>query len=109
MAIIQCVRVRKGAASHGLTAIFTAVLVLLTVFNLEWPARFLRGWWVWQPGGAPGVPWRFWISWGAWPGLMAFAMLERDVASAAVARSGKPVIILAALNAIAFAAWLRQR
>ena len=109
MAAREAVLWVRPRASHGLTAILTALLVLLTVFNLEWPARFLRGWWVWQPGGAPGVPWRFWISWGVWPGLMAFAMRERDVASAAVARSGKPVIILAALNVIAFAAWLRQR
>ena len=42
----------------------------------------------------------------AW--LMAFAMREKDVASAAAARSAKPVILLAALNAIAIAARLRQ-
>ncbi len=107
MAARESVLWMRPRASHRLTAIFTAVLVLLTIFNLEWPARFLRGWWVWQPGGAPGVPWRFWLAWGVWPGLMAFAMRERDVASAAVPRSGKPVILLAALNVIALAARLR--
>ena len=95
-------------ASHRLTAGLTAVLVLLTVLNAEWPARFLRGWWLWVPGEAPGVPWRFWLSWFVWPGLIAYLMREKDVASAVVVRSGKPVILLAALNAIALAARLRQ-
>ena len=94
-------------ASHRLTAILTAGIVLLTVLNADWPARFVRGWWGWQHGEASGVPWRFWLSWFVWPGLMAFAMREKDVASAAAARSGKPVILLAALNAIALAARLR--
>ena len=98
----------RPRASHRLTAILTAALVLLTVLNAEWPARFLRGWWLWLPGEAPGVPWRFWLSWFVWPGLIAFAMREKDVASAAVTRSEKPVIVLAALNAIVLAARLRQ-
>ncbi len=95
-------------ASHRLTAILTAVLVLVTVMNAEWPARLVRGWWGWQHGEAPGVPWRFWLSWCVWPVLMAFAMREKDVASASVARSGKPVILLAALNVIALTARLRH-
>lgn len=98
----------RPRASHGLTAILTAAVVLLTVSNLEWPARFVRGWWVWQRGDAGGVPWQFWIAWFIWPGLMAFAMREKDVASAAAGRSARPVFILAALNAIALTAQLRM-
>jgi hypothetical protein len=100
----------RPRASHGFVAMLTAVLVLLTVFNLEWPARFGRGWWVWQSDDARnalGVPWRNWLAWFVWPGLMAFAMREKDIRSGVAARSGKPVIILATLSAIALAARLR--
>jgi hypothetical protein len=98
----------RPRASHALTAVLTAAVVLLTVSNLEWPARFVRGWWVWQAGDPGGVPWRFWVASFVWPGLMAVAMREKDVASAAAGRSARPVFILAALNAIALAARLRM-
>ena len=97
----------RPRASHHLVSIFTALAVLVTVHNLEWPARFVRVWWVWQPSYPGGVPWRFWIAWFVCSGLMAFAMREKDVSSGVAARSGKPVILLAALNAIALAARLR--
>ena len=97
----------RPRASHRLVAILTTAIVLLTVLNLEWPARFVRGWWVWQAADAGGFPRLKWLAWLVWPGLIAFAMREKDVASAAVARSGRPVIILAVLNAIALAARLR--
>jgi hypothetical protein len=45
--------------SHRSVAAVTAAVVFLTMFNLEWPARFIRGWWVWQSGDAresPRVP-----------------------------------------------------
>ena len=42
----------RPRTSHAGVAAITAVLVLLTVINLEWPARFIRGWWVWQSGDA---------------------------------------------------------
>ena len=100
----------RPRASHASVAIFTALLVLLTVVNLEWPARFIRGWWVWQSRGArnpSGVPWMNWAAWflGAW--MMAFAMREKSVLSGVATRSLKPVVILASLNAIALAARLR--
>ena len=100
----------RPRASHRIVAIFTAVLVVFSVFNLEWPARFVRGWWVWLSADARStvaVPWRNWLGWCVWPGLMVFAMREKDVLSSVAKRSGKPVIILAALNAIALAARLR--
>ena len=100
----------RPRTSHRAVAMLTAAAVVLTVFNLEWPARFIRGWWVWQGDdvrNALGVPWRNWPAWFVWPGLMAFAMREKDVLSGIVARSGKPVIILAAMNAIALAARLQ--
>lgn len=95
-------------ASHALTTILAAAVVLITVSNLEWPARFVRGWWVWQRDDRCGVPWKFWVAWFVWPGLMAFAMREKDVASASAGRSVRPVFILAALNAIALIARLRM-
>ena len=107
MAARESVLWLRPRASHRAVAALTAVLVLLTVLNLEWPARFVRGWWVWQSADAGGAPWRNWVAWLVWPGLMAFSMREKDVASAVVAHSGKPVIILAMLNAIALAARLR--
>ena len=100
----------RPRASHMSVAVLAAGLVLLTVFNLEWPARANRGWWLRETGAASlmlGVPWQNWLAWFVWPGLMAFAMREKDVASAAVARSGRPVIILAVLNVIALATRLR--
>ncbi|MEO6787343.1 MAG: carotenoid biosynthesis protein [Chthoniobacteraceae bacterium] len=100
----------RPRASHRVLALLTAVVVLATAFNLEWPARFVRGWWIWQSDDARsalGVPWLNWLSWFAWPGLMALAMREKDVLSGVAARSGRPVLILAALNAIALVARLR--
>lgn len=100
----------RPRASHAGVAIFTALLVLLTVINLEWPARFIRGWWVWQSGDArspSGVPLMNWTAWfaGAW--LMAFAMREKNVLSGVASRSLKPIVILASVHAIALAARLR--
>ena len=100
----------RPRTSHRSVAVLTAAVVLLTVFNLDAPVRSVRGWWAWQPDvahNALGVPWQNWIGWFAWPGLMAFAMRERDVLAGVVTRSGKPLIILAALNAIALAVRLR--
>ncbi len=99
----------RPRASHRSVAILTAFVVLFTVFNLEWPVRSNRGWWL-RPQdatGALGVPWQNWLAWAVWPGLMAFAMREKDVRSSVVPRSGRPVIILVALNAITLAARLR--
>ena len=97
-------------ASHATVAVVSALLVLLTVVNVEWPARFIRGWWVWQSGDArspSGVPWLNWAAWFAGPWLMAFAMREKDVLSGFGSRSLKPVVILASVNAIALATRLR--
>jgi uncharacterized membrane protein len=97
-------------ASHVRVAAVTAVLVLLTAVNLEWPGRFVRGWWVWHSGEATnpaGVPWSNWAAWFLGPWLMAFAMREKDVTSGVAARSLKPVVILASVNAIALAARMR--
>lgn len=96
--------------SHRDVAMVTATVVLLTMFNLEWPARFIRGWWVWQSvdaGSAANTPSFRWLAWFVWPGLVAFAMREKDVLSGVATRSLKPVVILAALNAIALAARIR--
>jgi len=96
--------------SHRNVAVVTAAVVLLTTLNIEWPARFIRGWWLWQSAdaGSPATapPWR-WLAWFVWPGLIAFAMREKNVLSGVVMRSLKPVVILAALNGIALAARVR--
>ena len=100
----------RPRTSHAGVAAVTAVLVVLTAVNLDWPARFIRGWWVWQSGDArnpSGVPWMNWAAWFAGPWLMAFAMREKTVLSGVAPRSLKPVVILASLNAIALAAKLR--
>ena len=100
----------RPRTSHAGVAAVTAVLVLLTVINIEWPARFIRGWWVWQSADArspSGVPWMNWAAWFAAPWLMAFAMREKTVLSGVASRSWKPVVFLASVNAIALAARLR--
>ncbi len=98
----------RPRASHRAVAMLTAAIVLLTVFNLEWPARSMRGWWVRpDPAGNLGVPWQNWFSWALGAGLLSFAMREKDVLSGVAARSFQPVAILAAMNAIALAARLR--
>ncbi len=91
-------------ASHAAVAFGSAVLVLLTMLNLEWPARFLRGWWIWQSG----IPWMHWPAWFIGPWLMAFAMREKSVLSGMGTRSLKPLVILAGLNAVALLARLRS-
>jgi len=97
-------------ASHARVAAFTALLVLVTAVNVEWPARFVRGWWGWHSTagkGTSGVPWTNWAAWFAAPWLMAFAMREKDVLRGVAQRSLKPPVILAALNVIALLARLR--
>jgi len=100
----------RPRASHATVAAASAMLVLFTVMNIEWPARFIRGWWVWQSEDArnpSGVPWINWAAWLAGPWLMAFAMREKNVLSGVASRSLKPIVILASLNAIALATRLR--
>jgi hypothetical protein len=101
----------RPRSSHRVLSLLAALVVLATVFVLEWPARFVRGWWIWQSGDARevlGVPWLNWLAWFVWPGLIALAMREKDVVSGVAARSAKPVVILAALNAIALITRLRH-
>jgi len=96
--------------SHRNVAVVTAAVVLLTMLNIEWPARFIRGWWLWQSGDAssPAIaPPLRWLAWFVWPGLMAFAMREKDVLSGVAVRSTKPAVILTVLNTIAVAARIR--
>jgi hypothetical protein len=101
----------RPRASHRVLALLTALIVLLTVLNLEWPARAIRGWWLREPNAAGtvlAVPWQNWLSWFAWPGLMAFAMREKSVLSGAAPRSGRAAVMLIALNATALVARLRS-
>ncbi len=100
----------RPRASHQSVMALTAILVLFTVLNLEWPARAVRGWWLREPNAANtvlAVPWQNWLSWFVWPALMAFAMREKSVLAAAAPRSSRAVLMLATLNAIALAARLR--
>jgi uncharacterized membrane protein len=110
MAARETALLLRPRASHAAVAAFTALLVLATAVNVEWPARFVRGWWGWHSAaakGASGVPWTNWASWFAVPWLMAFAMRERNVLSGVAKRSLKPLGILASLNLIALLARLR--
>lgn len=98
----------RPRASHRAVAMLTAAVVLLTAFNLEWPVRSIRGWWI-RPqdtADALAVPWMNWAAWFAVPWLMASAMREKDVLSGVAKRSLKPVVILAGLNIIALLARL---
>ena len=101
----------RPRASHSRVTILTAAVVLATMFNLESPARVIRAWWFWHTGitrAIAPVPWMNWAAWFAWPLLAAFAMRENDVVSGVAARSVKPALILALLNAIALAARVRM-
>ena len=100
----------RPRASHASVAALTAAVVLVTMINLEWPVRVIRGWWWWHSGAARDlapVPWTHWIAWFVWPLLAAFAMREKDVVSGVAFRSMKPALILALLNAVALAARVR--
>lgn len=100
----------RPRASHASVAVLAAAVVLVTMMNLEWPARVMRGWWLWHSGAARDlapVPWTNWLAWFVWPLLAAFAMREKDVVSGVAVRSVKPAIILALLNAVALAARIR--
>lgn len=100
----------RPRASHSSVAVLTAAVVVLTMFNLEWPARVIRGWWIWHSGitrDIASVPWSNWVAWFVWPLLAAFAMREKDVVSGVAIRSVKPALILALLNAVALAARVR--
>jgi hypothetical protein len=94
----------RPRASHAVVAALTAAIVLLTMANIESPARFVRGWWIWHAGEArnpvPMSAWA-WAAWLVWPWLTAFAMREKDVAASVVGRSVRPMLILLLLNAIA--------
>jgi hypothetical protein len=106
----QAVLWARPRASHSMVAILTGVVVFVTVLNLESPARFVRGWWVWHSGSArqpAPVPWSNWFTWAVIPWLMAVVMREKDVLSAVAARSVKPVVAIALLNAVALAARAR--
>jgi len=101
----------RPRASHATVAALSALVVLFTAVDIEWPARFIRGWWVWQSGDARSpspVPWTNWAAWlvGAW--LVAFAMREKNVSTGVTRRSLKPMMILASLNAISLAVRLRD-
>ena len=101
----------KPRASHVSVAVLTAAVALITMINLEWPARVIRGWWLWHSGAARDVapvPWANWAAWFVWPLLAAFAMREKDVVSGVAFRSMKPALILALLNEIGRASW-RER
>lgn len=101
----------RPKAGHGTVAALAAVAVFVTMVNLEEPARFVRGWWVWHAGDprtAARMPWWGWCAWLIWPWLTAFAMREKSVASAAAKRSVRPMAILLVLNGIALATRIRQ-
>ena len=100
----------RPRSSHSCVTILTAVVVVLTMLNVEWPARAIRGWWFWHSGATRGiapVPWTNWAAWFVCPLLAAFALREKDVISGVAARSAKPAVILALLNVIALAARVR--
>ena len=100
----------RPKAGHGAVAALAAAAVFLTMVNIEQPARFVRGWWVWHasdPRTATPMPWWGWFAWLAWPWLAAFAMREKSVVSAAARRPVRPVVILLVLNGIALAARIR--
>lgn len=100
----------KPRLSHAAVSLYSAVLVLATIANLEPTARHNRGWWDWYldtPRNISGVHVWAWVAWFLWPWLVLFSMRERDVVSAAAPRTVRPMLILIVLNTVALIARFR--
>ncbi len=100
----------KPRLSHALVSLYSALLVLATIANLEPTARHTRGWWDWYldtPRNVSGVHVWAWAAWFLWPWLVLFSMRERDVVSAAAPRTVRPLAILIVLNTVALIARFR--
>lgn len=98
-------------ASHGKLSIAAAALVGLTMLNLHTVARDMRAWWYWHNGDLRQViktPWWFLPSWTLAAWFLIFLMREQSVARASAARSWRPVIVIAILNAAALLAHARH-
>ncbi len=96
--------------SHAAVSALAALLVFITLANLEPSVRHTRGWWDWfadSPRNPSNIhPWT-WAAWFLWPWLILFAMREKDVVSSVTPRTPKPFIILTVLNAVALIARFR--
>ncbi len=100
----------KPRLSHAMVSLYSALLVLATIANLEPTARHTRGWWDWfidTPRNASGVHAWAWAAWFLWPWLVLFSMRERDVVSASAPRTVRPMVILIVLNTVALIARFR--
>ena len=100
----------KPRLSHALVSLYSALLVLATIANVEPTARHTRGWWDWYldtPRNGSGVHVWAWAAWFLWPLLVLFSMRERDVVSASAPRTVRPMVILIVLNTVALIARFR--
>lgn len=100
----------KPRLSHAGVSFFAALVVLVTIANLEPMARHSRGWWDWfldTPRNPSGVHLWAWFAWFIWPWLVVFSMREKDVVAGVAPRTVRPMMILLILNAVALIARFR--
>ena len=89
-------------ANRWQLALGVALLAVITDWNLEFVAWKVRAYWSWyprdpQPPLTP--PWQNYASWFAASFILSFALAENRVAVTR-AKSAKPIIILALINAL---------
>ena len=97
-------------ASHGIIAVLTALLCLLSSINLEPIAWKLRAWWIWYPLQVSAPAWPpigNFLTWLIVPGFLAFSFRELEVAKSTPPPSWQPIITFGVLNGVFLLAHLR--
>jgi uncharacterized membrane protein len=89
-------------ANHWQLSLGVAMLAVVTDWNLEFVAWKVRAYWIWyprdlQPPHTP--PWQNYASWFAASFILSFALGENR-AAVTRAKSAKPILILALINAL---------
>lgn len=97
--------------AHGATALLAALLCLLTALNLDPLAWKYRAWWLWHPArfDAPAhPPLENFLVWFAAGAVLVWFMRSPRVAPRSARPWHQPMLILAAINAVALATHLSR-
>jgi hypothetical protein len=92
--------------AHGVTAPLAGILCLLTIVNLDPLAWKYRAWWLWNPAqfDAPGhAPFANYLVWLVAGTGLAWLMRSPHILPRTARPSQRPMLVLAAINAVALA------